>query len=450
VSGPGYEVTPYHLLVQFDPRDEPRPAEDSPQGEHASPDPGNGVTSSSGPSGAGSPSSRMPTDAGAESPTPGSDVTYPPPPRMPGTPQPPPLSVPPPTPPRMPSPGAPPAWGEPSSGAFPPSGQRAGMAVPDSPPATASAAGPVLAGSSSVPASDEGGPPRSPTEEAGPPAYAGRVEGSEYPAPLPVAPVVASPVERDWLSTICPYLQSEDGSYRSSRPDPGHRCAAQDPPGSLPLAFQERFCLTDRHERCEMYKYAQELTGSDQVTAGQLSGSPDRLTRRSVSLPLGTSAGGAFRRPALVAAAGIGGVFLIVLLVLLMGSCSGGSGTPGGTDDASGAPQASGEPTRAPEPTASPVSEVRQTPEATGGGSVDATEAPQGAQLILYEVQEGEALLKIAETFGVTRRSLLVANPGMEDSRPYVQPGEIIVVPAPLTLTIEELEAIPGFQGLAP
>jgi hypothetical protein len=301
-----------------------------------------------------------------------------------------------------------------------------------------------------VPAPDDGAPPWSPTEAAGPSAEVDGVAGSDHPAPPPVAPVVASPVERDWLSSICPYLQSEDGSYRSSRPDPGHRCAAQDPPGSLPLAFQERFCLTERHQRCEMYKYAQESTGSGQAAAGQMAGLPDRLTRRSVSRALGTSAGGASRGPALAAAAGIGVVILIVLLVLLMGSCSGGAGTPAGSDEPSGAPQTPGEPTRAPEPTASPDSEVGPTPEATSGGPGDATEAPQGAQLVLYEVQEGEALLKIAETFGVTRRSLLMANPGMEDSRPYVQPGEIIVVPAPLTLSIEELEAIPGFRGIAP
>jgi hypothetical protein len=298
--------------------------------------------------------------------------------------------------------------------------------------------------------SDEDPAPWPPTEAAVPPVDADVVAGTELPTPPPVAPVVTSPVERDWLSTICPYLQSEDGSYRSSSPHPGHRCAAQDPPGSLPLAFQERFCLTDRHPRCEMYKYAQEMAGSGPVPAGQAPGSPARPTTRSVSLALGTAAGATARRPALLAAAGMAGVILIVLLVLFMGSCSGGAGMPDGSGDPSGAPGATAEPSRAPEPNASPPSETGPTPEATVGGSVDATEPPQDAQLVLYEVQEDEALRKIADAFGVTRRSILQANPGMEDSRPYVQPGEIIIVPAPAALSIEELEAIPGFQGLAP
>ena len=39
--------------------------------------------------------------------------------------------------------------------------------------------------------------------------------------------------QSDWLDRICPYLLSEDGTYRSSQPDAGHRCTAQDPPATL-------------------------------------------------------------------------------------------------------------------------------------------------------------------------------------------------------------------------
>jgi hypothetical protein len=64
------------------------------------------------------------------------------------------------------------------------------------------------------------------------------------------ASTTANPAEGDWLASICPYLASEDGTYRSAEAHEGHRCTAQDPPATLPLAFQVRFCLTDRLTRC--------------------------------------------------------------------------------------------------------------------------------------------------------------------------------------------------------
>lgn len=273
-----------------------------------------------------------------------------------------------------------------------------------------------------------------------------------------MAPVVAAPPEGDWLSSICPYLQSEDGAYRSNQPDEDHRCSAQDPPGSLPLAFQERYCLTDRHPRCEMYKYAQEAAGIAPTPVGQLPGDIPAPGGRSISSALGSSGGGS-RRPTLIAAAGIGGVAIIVFaFVLLLGSCSGDSETPG-TDGASADPQLTEEPTAEPtreqkptsEPTSEPTPEPTPTAEPDPGQSPDVSEAPEVPLVeILYEVQEGEALLKIAETFGVTRRRIIKVNEGMADKQPYVLAGDIIIVPVSAELTVEELEAVPGYQGLAP
>ena len=68
-------------------------------------------------------------------------------------------------------------------------------------------------------------------------------------------------------------------------------------------------------------------------------------------------------------------------------------------------------------------------------------------QYISYEVQEGEALLKIAENFQTTRRRILNANPGMVDLTPYVTGGDVIIVPASGVMTIEELESVPGYLG---
>ena len=64
---------------------------------------------------------------------------------------------------------------------------------------------------------------------------------------------------------------------------------AQDPPGTLPSAFQERYCLTERHVRCEMYKYAQSardaaLGGEAGGPAAQVSSARFRPSVRSVPL----------------------------------------------------------------------------------------------------------------------------------------------------------------------
>ncbi len=264
----------------------------------------------------------------------------------------------------------------------------------------------------------------------------------------PVAPVVTSPMEEDWQSSICPYLQSEDGAYRLNQPDDSHRCAAQDPPGVLPLAFQERFCLTERYPRCEMYKYAQEVAATGTVPLDPLAGGATAYAGGAMSMAAGSPGSSATRRPGLIAAAGIGGAaILILVLVLLLGSCSGGSGTPGRTADASSSPGSSAVPAAAtsrPEPTPTPKASLLP------GGSGDATAPPQaGARVILYQVQDGEALVKIAETFGTSRRDIIKANEGMADQKPYVETGQVIRVPVSPDLSLEELESLPGYQGPA-
>lgn len=267
--------------------------------------------------------------------------------------------------------------------------------------------------------------------------------------PPAVTPVALAPVERDWLATACPYLQSEDGSPHSNEPHEGHRCAAQDPPGTVPPAFQERFCLTDRHPRCEMYKYAGALGSQVDVTAAALSPGLAGTGEGSTRFRFGRSAAGeGSRRPAIIAAAGIAGVVVVVfLLVLLLGSCGGEPGAPGDPSPGAGT-------TATPAPAATPGRSPLATPDATPAPAADETSQPGAADalpdLILYEVQDGEGLLKIGEAFGTSRRSIIKANAGMEDQTPYVQPGDLIVVPVSPELTIEQLEAQPGYRGPAP
>jgi hypothetical protein len=260
-------------------------------------------------------------------------------------------------------------------------------------------------------------------------------------------PASAPVIEGDWLASVCPFVTSEDGTYRSGAPDEGHRCTAQDPAATLPLAFQERYCLTDQHPRCEMYKFAQETNASGAIPVAQVppTDPPTPHTRRSD--------GSGPSRPLIVGAAGLGAIaLLLILLVGLMGSCSDGSDTPG-DDGASPDPQASGEPAATPEPTATPTPEPEATP--TPEPDPDATPAPTDeaevpALIVLYEIQEGEALLKVSQTFGVTRNRIRKANPGLEEIAPADLPGTVIEIPLPAEMTIEEVEVLPGYQGILP
>ena len=228
--------------------------------------------------------------------------------------------------------------------------------------------------------------------------------------------VIEEPAQgTDWLDRICPYLLSDDGTSRSSQPDERHRCTAQDPPATLPLAFQERFCLTERHVRCEMYKVAEDTRSQafadDAIPAEQVRSARFRPTVRSRPVTLEPSSAAVVDPPQgagpdrqVLIALGAAGGFALVLLVIAVLLGGGGGGTPAdlaspGTD---GGPAATVEPglTLAPQPT-------------IGDGGVIATPVPVDTGppiLIRYELQEGERLIRIAEMFGTTRQAIDRAN----------------------------------------
>ncbi len=268
-------------------------------------------------------------------------------------------------------------------------------------------------------------------------------DGSTAEPLTPAAPFMAPVVPgSEWLATVCPYLTSADGSYRSAEPDEGHRCVAVDPPATLPLAFQERFCLTDQHPRCEMYKYAQEVgqDGGIPVPADQLESAATRPVRGT-----GSDAGIPRDRRTLIAAGSAGGVVvLLVLLALLMGSCSGGGGgSPAGSADPGASATAGATPTAAPVPT--------PTPAPTPVSSLDVDASPATGQdttgsTVLYVIQPGEGLRKVAETFGITRKRILRANPELEEVTAAEMPGLTIEVPVPADMDQAKLEALKGYQ----
>jgi hypothetical protein len=280
------------------------------------------------------------------------------------------------------------------------------------------AAGEPVAVTATAPDVADGGPPEMGVVRPGPTSG--------------VAPVV----QGDWLASVCPYLTSADGAYRSAAPDEGHRCTAQDPAASLPLAFQERFCLTDRHPRCEMYKFAQETDSSGGIPVAKVppTDPPTPKTRRA-------GGGGGGNRPFLATLAGIAGLVVVVLLVLVfMGSCA-GDGDSGADPDLVPDEQATEAPASTPRPTPAPETEETPPPDATPDESAGETIR------ILYEIQPEEALLRISETFGISRNRIRRENPELEDLGPADLPGTIIELPILGDLTLAEVQALPGYQG---
>lgn len=266
---------------------------------------------------------------------------------------------------------------------------------------------------------------------------------TEVPAPSRSQDGVAPAIEGDWLASVCPYLTSEDGTYRSAAPDDGHRCTAQDPAATLPLAFQERFCLTDRHPRCEMYKFAQETDASGAIPVA-------KVPPTDPPTPRARSGAGGSSRPPWLAAVGIGGaVVFIVVLALVMGSCVGGGDSTDIDGEGGAEAQATEQAAVTPDPTAEPTPEPDPTPTRDPEATPD--EAGTAAEIvIIYEIQPDEALRKVAETFGISRNRIRRANPDLETLTPAELPGTLIEIPITGDMTLEEAEALPGFQSIAP
>jgi hypothetical protein len=129
--------------------------------------------------------------------------------------------------------------------------------------------------------------------------------------------------------------------------------------------------------------------------------------------------------------------FLIVLLVT-----GGGGSDPGAASSPSPGPSAAASSA----PTGVPSAPAEPTPEPTSGASLAPSEVPAiDGPRIEYEVQEGEALIAIAATFGTSRREILLANPEMAEQRPYTEPGDLIIVPVAPDMAASDVKAVPGF-----
>ena len=90
--------------------------------------------------------------------------------------------------------------------------------------------------------------------------------------------------------------------------------------------------------------------------------------------------------------------------------------------------------------------------------SQETFETPEWFNVELTDVQTGETFtmndyagkVVLVETMAIWCPNCIIqANEGRADKTPSVVPGDVILVPAAGDLSIEELETLPGFLGLA-
>ena len=220
--------------------------------------------------------------------------------------------------------------------------------------------------------------------------------------------------ESDWLDRICPYLISRDGTHRSSQPDRGTGVRRQSPASTLPTAFQERYCLTERHVRCEMYKVAEgsraAALGQQGIPADQVRSARFRPSVRSVPLALGPSSastagtGQDSRRPA-VLAVGVLAVLVVAVVLLVMALVVVASG-PGGR-------------ARRPASSSPPPRRRRRHPrQAEHDPSGQQRRRRSAIRLFEYTVQEGEDLRSHRADARSRTGGIMLLNEDMADREP--------------------------------
>jgi LysM repeat protein len=269
-------------------------------------------------------------------------------------------------------------------------------------------------------------------------------EGLTSQTPRSAAPGPASTAERASgapVPTVCPYLLSADGAWRSSSAAREHRCTAVMPPSPLAAEKQRRLCLTADHVSCATFVAATEARAATRhpvdlrrpvARTTPLVLDQGRLAMSIPSIPSITSRPMA-SQGVLIGVLGIAfGAVLVARLATGGGSEGGviipvgsGSPTPTVTEAAvASRPPATPKLTAAPTPTAAPTTEPSPTLVPTGP-TAKPTASPE--KPTSYKVKRGDTLSGIAAQFGTTVKVLAELNDIKDPSKLHV--GQVIKLP---------------------
>lgn len=240
------------------------------------------------------------------------------------------------------------------------------------------------------------------------------------------------------LPSLCPYLATPEGTWRSAAPVREHRCTAVSPPVQLAPEKQRRLCLTDSHAGCATYGAA--------VAARAMPRERPLAHIRPVArtMPIVLDQGRFDLRIPALRADRIGGQAILVGLlgiafvaVLLARPATDGGTLPGGPRSSITAPTdaAAGSPTEGPADTAEPVqSSGAETPAVPSSSAPEASpSAPSAASAApstsgaTYKVRRGDTLSAIAARFGTTTRVLVELNDIADPSK--IRIGQVIKLP---------------------
>jgi LysM repeat protein len=265
------------------------------------------------------------------------------------------------------------------------------------------------------------------------------------PSPPP-APESGRPAKRrDALAVleVCPYLGSEDRSWRSAYAAREHRCHAVQPPAPLAVAKQRQLCLLAAHAGCATFGAAQDVaSAAAPVTPGDdgaalwpaAASAPVVLepARRMGALPAASARGGG---QALLI-----GLMVLAFLVLVIARTQSPAGVAGETPAASigaGAVSdppgvASAEPVGGPSgspvaPSAQPSPTPGPTPAPTPTAPASPTPGATPAAAQTYRVRSGDTLSSIAARFDTTVKTLAALN-GIADPR-TLRIGQVLQIP---------------------
>lgn len=244
------------------------------------------------------------------------------------------------------------------------------------------------------------------------------------------------------LPTLCPYLATPEGSWRSARPVREHHCMAVTPPVPLAAEKQRRLCLVDAHVGCATYGAAIAARAEPLVRHAEHLRPVARMTpvildhgRFDLRVPAMPS-----DRASQAVLVGLLGVAFVAILIarpadpagagLLDGSPSPArsvvptdpatatptvrSATPSGSPIQSEAPSASAEPTAPPASTDPVAATPLPTPDRSLSGET-------------YRVKSGDTLTAIAARFGTTPQVLARLNDIADPSSLKI--GQILILP---------------------
>jgi LysM repeat protein len=269
----------------------------------------------------------------------------------------------------------------------------------------------------------------------------------EPDSPLPPAadpaPRSSRHREASAVHELCPYLASEDGSWRSAYAARDHVCHAVEPAAPLALAKQRQLCLVAAHTGCATFTAAEALKsaaapvapGDDGAALWPASTSTPLVlepARRMVALPVASARTGG--QAVLIGLMALAFLVLVIARTQSPGAADGSaspasaSGIAAGTSPsiaASVSPSSTPSPTPEPSPSASasPSPSASPTPRPTPSPTPTATVAANRT----YKVKSGDTLSGIAARNGTTVAVLVKLN-NITDPR-LIKVGQVLRLP---------------------